>query len=878
MSDVDTLIKDNKFSGSVTIYANGQSHKIDYRNISFNPNYLLDPKKKFLGKKKKVYGRDKLAEELHTKFLGAEGSYIVSVVAMGGLGKTAFSNRYKELYEKEYKNIHHLYLNNSIYGDFIQNLSSVFGVGFRQCIEGLSDVDKKEKIIEALEKIPVSPNLLILDINVKSKSEFVTDFLDSFERLSEKWHVLLLSRKEFSDFSNLDKKDHERMTLKFDSLASASDDAVEMFKAICPNIECSNDDLKDIFATRGFDYHPLLIEALAACCKRKEFKNASQIRNAIDLSQSERLETLSKELKRDEELGTVYTYLYYLIDFDDYDEYSQILLRHFILWPYSNIPENVICNLLRFYIEAEEDFDPSIYLKSLVNDMVLSECEEEYRIYGMSIDAYWSSLLGEEPTPEIVQTLIDAIKNRQLGTAVSQCIGYRMHDLMERTLAKKAIKEKFCYDRYFDGIRRILVNPCSIALLRTTESCLFESLYTNAKTEILCPPDDLYLLAAAHYDCYAADGMKKAVVENALNAIKTFDFKTYSDNLNFVADALHDFSIVIYVRNQLDDVDEILKNVIVARETLCAHNDTADNRLKLALEHYTLGKLTNQANEVAKGQLWLDEVCSMMFIPEMVDVEGGNYDMGSNDYYDYAKPVHNVTVSDFQIGKYPVTQQQWDYLMVDDIPSVSRCDIHRGLGPDYPIYNISWYEAAKFCNKLSKVQGFEEVYVFDEKDEIVISFDNKKHGYRLPTEAEWEYAARGGQFKENYLYCGSDTLDVVAWFDVNSHASTHRVGEKNNPNSLGLHDMSGNVYEWCQDAYEENYYEECLKNPKLCDNPCNVGNLSSGSSRVLRGGSWSFGADFCRVSNRNYFNPDHRDISCGMRLALPCSPFPSLKK
>ena len=232
--------------------------------------------------------------------------------------------------------------------------------------------------------------------------------------------------------------------------------------------------------------------------------------------------------------------------------------------------------------------------------------------------------------------------------------------------------------------------------------------------------------------------------------------------------------------------------------------------------------------------------------PEMVFVQGGTFVMGctaeqGSDCNSNENPQHSVTVSSFNIGKYEVTQGQWVAIMGTaiwqqrdktdtDLPIV-------GEGENYPMYYVSWNEVEEFISRLNSMTG--------------------KH-YRLPTEAEWEYAARGGAQSRGYKYSGSDNLDEVAWYDPNSEDSTHPVGTKN-PNELGIYDMSGNVYEWCGDWYGE-YSSLEQTNP--------VG-LSSGTHRIDRGAGWSAPAEKCRVAFRGRGIPDQRYMFLGFRLVHP---------
>jgi formylglycine-generating enzyme required for sulfatase activity len=214
---------------------------------------------------------------------------------------------------------------------------------------------------------------------------------------------------------------------------------------------------------------------------------------------------------------------------------------------------------------------------------------------------------------------------------------------------------------------------------------------------------------------------------------------------------------------------------------------------------------------------------------EMVYVKGGTFQMGSNDGDSDEKPVHTVTVSDFYIGKYEVTQKQWREIMGNNPSNFKNCD-------NCPVEMVSWNDVQEFIKKLNQKTG---------------------KNYRLPTEAEWEYAARGGSQSRGYKYAGSNNIGEVAWYDDNSSSKTHAVGGKK-PNELGIYDMSGNVYEWCSDWYG-NYSAGSQRNPQ---------GPTSGTIRVLRGGGWGSGAGVCRVSGRFLNAPGGRDRNSGFRLAV----------
>ena len=208
---------------------------------------------------------------------------------------------------------------------------------------------------------------------------------------------------------------------------------------------------------------------------------------------------------------------------------------------------------------------------------------------------------------------------------------------------------------------------------------------------------------------------------------------------------------------------------------------------------------------------------------------GATAEQGS-DADDREKPAHKVTLSSFYICKHEVTQEEWEAVMGSN-PSNFE-------GKHLPVERVSWEDCQTFISKLNSITG--------------------KH-YRLPTEAEWEYAARGGNRSNGYKYSGSNTLDDVAWYYDNSGKKTHEVMTKS-PNELGLYDMSGNVKEWCSDWYDGEYYAiSPSNNPK---------GPSSGSNRVLRGGSWFDYGNGCRVSFRSRFGPSYHTDDFGLRLVL----------
>jgi len=230
----------------------------------------------------------------------------------------------------------------------------------------------------------------------------------------------------------------------------------------------------------------------------------------------------------------------------------------------------------------------------------------------------------------------------------------------------------------------------------------------------------------------------------------------------------------------------------------------------------------------AGGDMWTDPVTGMEFIK----VPGGTFMMGDilgDNEYDDEKSVHEVQLSGFYIGKYLVTQGQWKKVTGNNPAKFQK-------GDDYPVECVSWHDVQEFIKKLTEM-------------------NRGKHQFRLSREAEWEYAARSGGKKERYA--GGDDIDDVAWYKENSGSSTHPVGKKA-PNGLGIHDMSGNVWEWCED-WLGNYPSGSVKNPEGPD---------LGSHRVIRGGGWNYAAGRCRSAYRGRNSPGHRNGDLGLRLAL----------
>jgi formylglycine-generating enzyme required for sulfatase activity len=276
--------------------------------------------------------------------------------------------------------------------------------------------------------------------------------------------------------------------------------------------------------------------------------------------------------------------------------------------------------------------------------------------------------------------------------------------------------------------------------------------------------------------------------------------------------------------------------------------------------------------------------------PETVKVEGGTFQMG-NPYAEATKkgdadekPVHSVTLSSYYIGKYEVTVKEYKEFISDKtFTEFSSLRSHKlpskpdsawlaehpdtknywalqsttwwGWVDQYPMQHITWYDAIAYCNWLSEKLGLEKCYYVN--DDFGVSCDFTKNGYRLPTEAEWEFAARGGTKSKGYRYSGSDNSADVAWYDDTSFLrGPQKIGTKS-ANELGIYDMSGNVWEWCYDYF--GYYTSAAQtNPKY---------ETSTGYRILRGGSWHYAGNYTTVTTRDGPEPGFTNFMYGFRIA-----------
>lgn len=287
------------------------------------------------------------------------------------------------------------------------------------------------------------------------------------------------------------------------------------------------------------------------------------------------------------------------------------------------------------------------------------------------------------------------------------------------------------------------------------------------------------------------------------------------------------------------DIEEIFSEIYISARLVNVESGVITATAEELIEDPNSPKLINAAKKIAKGIIGQKPLSTsgsgsvamsggnvetftvngVTF--EMVRVDGGSFQMGSYSGGNDEQPVHTETVATFYIGKTEVTQRLWAAVMGSN-PSSFR-------GENLPVENVSWYVCQEFVDRLSRLTG---------------------RIFRLPTEAEWEYAARGGNKSRGYTYSGSEDVYRVAWYYENSGGTTHPVAQKLD-NELGIYDMSGNVWEWCSDNWSDSY-----SSPR------------NSSNRVYRGGSGSYFATDCRVACRSGSAPSDRGGNLGLRLAL----------
>ncbi len=359
-----------------------------------------------------------------------------------------------------------------------------------------------------------------------------------------------------------------------------------------------------------------------------------------------------------------------------------------------------------------------------------------------------------------------------------------------------------------------------------------------------------------------------------ISKINTGSYKVYAEKNGYRTEV----SNVLLKEKEVTDLSVILRWLVsVSGKVVDDESGQGIGNVKIVIDKYNSSVFTNndgtfQLNNIAIGtsaatftvpgfclkleNIFIDlnkstgyEYRLIKLTPvEMIAVKGGSFQMGDGfgDGFINEKPVHTVTLSDFMISKYEVTQKEWTQIIGTD-PA-------KFWGEKNPVESVSWNDAVNYCNSRSVLEGLNTCY---KTVNGIVTCDFNANGYRLPTEAEWEYAARGGNLSKNTKYSGGPDLKEVGWFYTYSENITHNVGTKL-PNELGIYDMSGNVWELCWDYFDANYYSSSAQ--------LNPTGPAQGQTRVSRGGSWTDDQIFNRVFYRNFTSQFARATNVGFRV------------
>jgi formylglycine-generating enzyme required for sulfatase activity len=363
----------------------------------------------------------------------------------------------------------------------------------------------------------------------------------------------------------------------------------------------------------------------------------------------------------------------------------------------------------------------------------------------------------------------------------------------------------------------------------TTADC---KLYIDGEYKTTLVTDGIYKI-----DFRAGDYQIKAVsTANTADVFKTF-YTVNKEDLGM--QKIYEIDLQNIIQNRLDNEKRIEEEQMAA-EKAAREKAEAEVRLREAekamAEKAEAERLKREQQKAVQETAIENKTASFSdnLAGDFVFVKGGTFTMGCTKEQGNCaldeKPVHDVTLNDFYLAKYEVTQALWTKVMGNNPSQFYTC-------AECPVEKIYWTDAQEFIQKLNQMTG---------------------QTYRLPTEAEWEYAGRGGMHQENFQYAGSTNIEEVAWTSTNSEGKTHPVGQKS-ANALGLYDMTGNVYEWCNDGYSILYYRNSPS-----ENP--PGDAKA-EDKVLRGGSYRTGANDSHISSRHTVGENYRVGFIGFRLA-----------
>lgn len=378
-------------------------------------------------------------------------------------------------------------------------------------------------------------------------------------------------------------------------------------------------------------------------------------------------------------------------------------------------------------------------------------------------------------------------------------------------------------------------------------------IYTDPESETVATNQsgmfEIKNISSGFYRVFAEkDGFQKESINTGVRHNETTDLQITLRILMNISGRVTDDSTREGIGGVKVSIDKYSKEVTTVNDGSYQLNNipAGTNIITLSKTGYVFKKAS--INILPDKPVGYDVGISKLLPLEMVFVEGGTFQMGDTfgDGNPSEKPAHQVLLSSFYISKTEITQKQWT--------EITSGNPAKYWGDDQPVESISWKDAVNYCNSRSSLEGLTPCYTIFNGN---ITCDFNADGYRLPTEAEWEYAARSGKTNNNFKYSGSSDVNEVAWYDKNSSNITHPVAQKKS-NDLGIYDMSGNVWEFCWDYYDENYYAQSQQ-----QNPTGP---ATGQYRVLRGGAWSDDAYFNKIYYRNYYQENSRGTNVGLRV------------
>ena len=412
----------------------------------------------------------------------------------------------------------------------------------------------------------------------------------------------------------------------------------------------------------------------------------------------------------------------------------------------------------------------------------------------------------------------------------------------------------------------------SFEIYKSTDGTNFSLVKTVGENTTTATLSGMYLITTAYsFRVRAKIGDKVSGYSSKISITPTFSAPTNLTITTFTGTQIglqwtdnSNIETGFEIERSTDTVNFSLLQTVSANITIATITETHDST---STYYYRI-----RAKSAANVTAYSNTTFATLKFAEMIFVQGGTFSMGGNTNGD-EQPIHSVTLSNFSISKYEITYKQWSEVKdwginngYTDLPSGRK-----GYTGDstHPVTEVNWYDIMKWCNALSEKNGRTPVYYTNSSFTTVYKTGNvdlqntyvnlAANGYRLPTEAEWEYAARGGIHSgDNYTYSGSNDVNAVAWYSSNSSNNTH-VGGTKAANQLGIYDMSGNVWEWCWDWYGSTYYSSSPSGTPQ--------GPTSGTYRVLRGGSFVNVDNYSRVAVRNYNYPDVRINSFGFRFS-----------